>query len=63
MKSATVTITLTPAEWHDLRNRAGIYMMREGVGQELTLEQRVIVALSIAARDCDEMSRIETEAS
>ncbi len=49
----TATFTLTPDQWHELRNRAGVYLMREGLGQELTLEQDVIVALCIAARDAE----------
>lgn len=55
--TVTATFTLTQEQWHELRNAAGVYMMREGCGRELTLEQHVIMDLCVAARQLDEVDR------
>ncbi len=51
MRSITITLTLTPEQEHQLRNRAGVYSIKAGMGQTLTVEQDVILAIGVQLRD------------
>ena len=51
MSSITITLTLTPEQEHLLRNRAGVYAIKSGMGQTLTVEQDVILAIGVQLRD------------